>query len=372
MKLHIVHITKVTGIYGMEKHLLTLLPALQQLYQVSCIILMESKKSVSEYNDMLRSRGVAIYPVTADFDIDPRTFFRITSLLRKLKPSLVHTHLMHGDLYGIAAAVATGCPCIVSTRHNDDPFRRNLAMRIINRLLASRVQALIAISDWVSRFVHTVEGIPAEKIQTIHYGIDPPKCSRPARSVRSELGLSESHIVSGITARLVAQKGHHDLIRAFALARAQSPLLRLVIAGDGPLRQELEEEVSRENLQDSVFFIGYRRDIEDVLASFDVFVHPSLWEGFGLSILEAMACGLPIIATRVSAIPELVGDAGLLVPPGEYAALCSALVQLAHNFDLRQELGMKARSRYEQFFSADRMVQKTVALYHALLTSSDF
>lgn len=372
MKQHVVHITKVTGIYGMEKHLLTLLPALQQMYQISCIILMESRKPVQEYTEMLRSRGIAVYPLVADFDIDPRTFFRTVSLLRSLKPALVHTHLMHGDLYGIAAAVATGCPSIVSTRHNDDRFRRNVAIRIINRVLASRVRYLIAISDWVAEFACTVEGIPKKKIVTIHYGIDPPERSRPPRSVRSELGLSEDHIVCGITARLVAQKGHHDLIHAFAMARAQCPLLRLVIAGDGPLRRELEDRVHREHLQESVFFTGYRRDVGDVLASLDIFVHPSRWEGFGLSILEAMACGLPIIATRVSAIPELVGDAGILMPPGESAALCSALLQLAYGPDLRRELGTKARYRYEQLFSVDTMVQKTAALYHTMLAASPF
>ncbi|MCX8044424.1 MAG: glycosyltransferase [Desulfobacterota bacterium] len=370
MKQHVVHITKVTGIYGMERHLLTLLPALQQRYQVSCIIFMESKKPVSEYSDMLRFRGIAVYPVAADYDIDPRTFFRTASLLRTIKPALVHTHLIHGDLYGIAAAVATGCPCIVSTRHNDDRFRRNIVIRIINRLLASRVQSLIAISDWVAEFAGTVESIPLDKIVTIHYGIDAPQPVQPVGSFRAKLGLSDEHVVCGITARLVAQKGHRDLIRAFAMAHAQCPVLRLIIAGDGPMRQELENEVCCEHLQDSVFFTGYRRDVGDVLASLDVFVHPSRWEGFGLSILEAMACGLPVIATRVSAIPELVGDAGILVPPGDPTALCSALLRLVHSPDLRRELGAKAQHRYETLFTADTMVQKTAALYHALLASA--
>jgi len=367
MKHRIVHITKATGMYGSEKHLLTLLPALTRDYQVACIVLKESKKPVDDYLHLLGSAGIEVYPLVADHDIVPRTFTQLRKLLCSITPALVHTHLIHGDVYGILAATATGCRCIVSTRHNDDTFRRRLPVKIVNRLLARRIKTLIAISDWVATFAHTVEGIPREKIITIHYGIDPPPCEHPAQSVRSALGLTEEHILCGITARLVEQKGHHDLITAFALAAAQCPRLRLVIAGDGPLRSELEAQVRSHCPEGSVFFTGYRRDIGDVLASLDVFVHPSRWEGFGLAILEAMALGIPVIGTRVSAIPELVGDAGILVAPRDSAALADAMVQLARDPSLRHNLGRAAHLRYRTMFSVANMVEKTAAVYEALL-----
>jgi len=363
----IVHIAKATGIYGMEKHLLALLPALQQRYRVAFIVLFEKETPVAEYLNLLRVSGIEVFPVPITCDIDPKTLAAVAALLRRLRPDLVHTHLIHGDCYGIAAAAMAGCRVIVSTRHNDDAFRRRLPVRMLSRLLATRIRTLIAISDWVARFAATVEGIPAEKIIKIHYGIKPPRPTQQAGAVRAALGLSDTDVLLGITARLTRQKGHGHLLEAFALARKECPTLKLLIAGEGPLRSELETRIRDNRLDDAVFLTGYRSDIGDVLAALDVFVHPSLWEGFGLAILEAMAAGRPVVATNASAIPELVGDAGIAVPPGDIPVLARALTTLARDPSLRHALGMKARERHARLFTVDRMVRQTAAVYDAAL-----
>jgi glycosyltransferase involved in cell wall biosynthesis len=367
MKKRIVHVAKATGIYGMEKHLLSLLPGLNRSHEVICILLTESKKPVDHYIRLLRAAGITVYPVMTNFDIDPKCFFVIAALMRRLQPALVHTHLIHGDCYGIAAAWLTGCRSIVSTRHNDDSFRRRLPVRAMSQLLAKRLCRLIAISNWVGQFARQVERIPAEKIVTIYYGLEPLRLSHPERSLRAEFGYADQDIVLGIPARLVEQKGHGCLIEAFAQARTETQHLKLLIAGEGPLRPELEKLVREKNLADAVCFTGYRHDIGDILAGIDVFVHPSLWEGFGLSILEAMAMGKPVLATRVSAIPELVGDAGILVPAREPLPLAKAITTLARDGALRGRLGQQARERWERHFSLETMVRQTASVYDAVL-----
>lgn len=367
MKKRIVHVAKATGIYGMEKHLLSLLPALNKSHEVIFILLTESKKPMDRYIHLLRAEGITVYPVVTDSDIDFKCFFVIASLMHRLQPALVHTHLIHGDCYGIAAAWLTGCRCIVSTRHNDDSFRRRLFIRTTNRLLAKRLCRLIAISAWIAKFARQVEKIPAEKILTIYYGLKPPLPEHPEHSIRAEFGFSDQDIVLGITARLVEQKGHGCLIEAFAQAQAETRNLKLLIAGEGPLQPELEILVRKKNLQGAVCFTGYRPDIADILAGIDIFVHPSLWEGFGLAILEAMALGKPVIATQASAIPELVGDAGILVPAQEPLPLAQAITTLARDAALRHRLGQKVRERWEKLFSVEKMVKETALLYDAVL-----
>jgi len=169
----------------------------------------------------------------------------------------------------------------------------------------------------------------------------------------------------------VEQKGHRYLIDGFAKAVTENQKLRLLIVGSGALEEELKKQVQEEHLQEKVIFTGYRSDTVDLLNAVDIFAHPSLWEGFGLSVLEAMNMGKPVVATNVSALPELVEDTvtGFLVPPRDASALADALLKLAANPSLRQQLGAGGQQRCRSFFSVDRMVQETRSLYAEVLAS---
>jgi len=369
MRKRIIHIAKVTGIHGTEKHLLHLLPELNKDFEIIFLILTEPARPVHEYFDFLKKQGIAANNIRIRFDIDPFCFRKIYSLLKELRPGLVHTHLIHGDMYGIAAAGLAGIKTIVSTKHNDDVFRRNIFFRTLNSFLNRRVCRVITISNWIRHFIKEVESVAPEKIQTIYYGLPEAKTVNPENPVRDEMGFGSREVVLGIVARLVEQKGHSYLIEAFSQAYKQNRNIRLVIVGDGNLKESLKSSVWNKKLDQAVCFTGYCEDVTEILHTIDIFVHPSLWEGFGLAILEAMAMGKPVIATNASAIPELVENSvtGLLVPPRDSRSLAQAIIKLSSDEGLRKRFGQAARERTRKLFSVDSMVKKTKDLYNDLL-----
>jgi glycosyltransferase involved in cell wall biosynthesis len=245
-------------------------------------------------------------------------------------------------------------------------------MKAVNCALNKNISRVITISDWVRQFTHTVERVPLEMMQTIYYGIEPPQPAIGRAAVRAGLGIGSDETVLGIIARLVEQKGHRYLIEAFAKAAAQKGNLRLLIVGSGALEDDLKARVRHAGLEKAVLFTGYRTDTSDLLAAIDIFVHPSLWEGFGLAVLEAMAMGKPVIATRVSALPELIQDtvSGFLVAPKDADALAAVIIRLAGNGLLQQRIGEQARQRCLREFSVERMSAATRALYGEVLASS--
>jgi len=275
-------------------------------------------------------------------------------------------------LYGITAAKLAGIPCIISSKHNDDAFRQHGFMRAVNSVLNRNISRVITISDWVRQFTHTVERVPLEMMQTIYYGIEPPQPATERAAVRAGLGIGSDETVLGIIARLVEQKGHRYLIEAFAKAVQHNRTLRLLIVGSGALEDDLKARAHKAGLEKAVLFTGYRTDTSDLLGAIDIFVHPSLWEGFGLAVLEAMAMGKPVIATRVSALPELIQDtvSGFLVAPQDAAALAAVIIRLAGDGLLQQRIGEQARQRCLREFSVERMSAATTALYRDVLASS--
>jgi glycosyltransferase involved in cell wall biosynthesis len=369
----IVHIAKVTGIHGMEKHLLTLLPCLNgPAYEITFLILYDPRHPVAGYCRLLAQRGILTHTIPIRRDADPVSFFRIVRYLRTMRPALVHTHLIHGDLYGITAAKLAGISCIISSKHNDDAFRQHGLLKAVNFVLNRNISRVIAISDWVREFTHRVERVPLEMMQTIYYGIDAPRPSAERVAVRAGLGIGSDETVLGIIARLVEQKGHRYLIEALAKAVQQHRNLRLLIVGSGAHEDDLKTRVRQCGLEKAVLFTGYRSDTVEILSAIDIFVHPSLWEGFGLSVLEAMAMGKPVIATRVSALPELIEDtvSGFLVTPRDADALAEVIILLAGDALLQQRIGEQARQRCHREFSVERMSAATMALYGEVLASS--
>jgi glycosyltransferase involved in cell wall biosynthesis len=369
-KKKIIHIAKVTGIHGMEHHLLTLLPRLNSpAHEITFLILTDPRHPVDDYCALLAQRGVMTHTITIRHDIDPVCFVRLVRYLRMSGPALVHTHLIHGDLYGIPASRLARIPRIISSKHNDDAFRQHGVLKLVNCALNRNVTRVISISEWIRMFTHRIERVPLEAIQTIYYGIETSQPPAERDAVRGQLGIGRDETVLGIIARLVEQKGHCYLIEAFAKALQQNRNLRLLIVGSGTLEDDLKDRAQKAGVSHKVIFTGYRPDTADLLSAIDIFVHPSLWEGFGLSVLEAMAMGKPVIATRVSALPELIEDAvsGFLVAPKDADALAVMITRLAGDTLLQQTIGEQARQRCRELFSVERMVEKTRALYGEVL-----
>ncbi len=370
--MRVVHIIKVVGIAGAERHLITLLSGLRENHiDARMILLVEPSNPMNDYVRALTERGVPVQTMVIHHHADATLLPRLRRELSLLEPDIIHTHLIHADLYGTLAAQWLGVPSI-SSRHNDDAFRYRKPVITVNRLLWRMIAAGIGISDAITRFSITVEGAKPEQMYRIHYGMDTSikalDRTEAKKELQAELNLSADTILTGMVCRLIEQKGVRYGLDAFIQISRSFPAAHLLIIGEGPVRAELEAKTRQAGLDERVHFMGWRSDAPRLLAGLDVLLAPSLWEGFGLVMLEAMAQETPIIASAVSAIPEVVSDreTGILVPARDTAALREALGELLKDEALRQQMGLMGRERLETHFSATRMVKETIGLYHTV------
>lgn len=369
----VIHLSKMTGAAGSEGHLLALLPGLRARgVDARLWMLVEPGNPVQDYVDRAEALGVPVERVIIRRHFDPGLWRWLAVRLRDARPDLVHTHLIHADLYGIPAARWAGVRGVVSSRHNDDRFRRWLPVRALSRWLWRQADAGIAISEAIRRFAIAYEGVSPQKIHTIHYGLDPASVHAPpdARTrLRQELGLPADAPLVGSVCRLIEQKGLDNALDGFAQVVAEFPAAHYAIAGDGPLRGALEAQAARLGVADRVHFLGWRADAPAIFAALDVLLAPSRWEGFGLVFLEAMALGVPVISTRVSAIPEVIadGETGWLVPPDDPAAIAGALRAALADPGERCRRGEAGRARLESQFTVDAMVERTLAVYRGVV-----
>ena len=373
--MRVAHIIKVTRISGAERHLLVLLEALRQRgVDAHLLMLVEADKPMADMAREAQARGIPLRALTIQRDIDPSLVFKLRRALREIAPDIAHSHLIHGDLYGLCAAKLAGIGVLISSRHNDDQFRHHPVWRRISPWLWRATSGGIAISAAIKDFMIQVEGAPSDKIHVARYGLQETWVAdaelRTARQrLTAELRLDEDALLLGIVCRLVEQKGIAYALRAFQRMRARFPAAHLVIAGDGELRSELEALAAELGSADHVHWLGWRSDAAAMIGAFDALLLPSLWEGFGLVLLEAMARRVPIIASRVSAIPEVVvhGETGLLVAPRDVDALAAAMTRLLADHALRQHMGLLGAARLEERFSVERMARETIAVYESSL-----
>lgn len=369
----VVHIIKIKRIAGAERHLLLLVDGQRQHgVDAQIVMLVNPGQPMADMLAEAEARGIPIQRLVIHGRADLSLFWRLRAVLRDLRPEVVHTHLQHADLFGIPAARLAGVPVVVSSRHNDDPRRRWLWLRLLNRALWALADGGIGISQAVTRFTIAVEGVSPAKMRTIHYGVElqPPLERAPARAaLRRELGLPDGALLAGIVCRLSPEKGVPYALAAFDQVADRFPAVHLVIVGDGDQRGDLEAQSQALAVGERVHFLGWRTDIPQVMAALDVLLMPSLREGFGLAMLEAMAQQVAIIGSAASAIPEVVadGETGLLVSPRDPDALAGALARLLEDAPLRQHMGLLGRDRLETRFSAERMVAETLTLYADLL-----
>jgi glycosyltransferase involved in cell wall biosynthesis len=362
------------GVSGSENHLLTLLSALDKdRFDGHLCILVERQHIalLQEYARRLEKAGITVLFMTIRKYLNLSVVWRLRTYMLQEKFHIIHTHLIHADLYGTLAAKLAGVKTIISSRHNDDRFRNSLPIIWFNRFLARWQTKLIVISDWIGKFLQEVEGIPTAKIVRIHYGLDPKEIEAKAnpRYVRQQFNIPESAPVIGTIGRCDDQKGQIYLLKAVRQIVESFPALRVLIIGDGVLRPELEQWTKEHGLADNMIFTGYRTDAIELLSGFDLFVFPSLWEGLGLVLLEAMALKKAIIASNVSAIPESVldGKTGLLVPPKDVDALAGAIRKLLNALGLARTFGEAGYTHLQQEFPVKKMISTTEAVYLEVL-----
>jgi glycosyltransferase involved in cell wall biosynthesis len=346
--MRVMHVHRIRGIGGSERHLLTLLPALAERGIEPIFVGLDDP--AWDAADFYGALEVPAVRIVSPRDFDPLLLVR---LARTLRADIVHTHLVHADVYGGLAARLRGTR-LVSTKHNDDPFRVG-PFRFVERGLSRLTDRIVTITDALHRFTVERVGVPAEKVETIHYGLDNVP---DAWGVNPADDVPEGARVLLAVARLTDQKGIDVAIRALAELPDDTVL---VVLGEGPERPALLRLARELGVEARVFLLGRVPDVAAWLGRATILVHPARWEGFGLGVLEAMLAGLPVVATNVSALPELVvdGETGVLVKPDDVGALVSGIVRALD----RPQLGEGGLERARSEFSVGRMADRTAALY---------
>jgi glycosyltransferase involved in cell wall biosynthesis len=298
---------------------------------------------------------------------DWRAVGELARLLLRERIALVHSHLYHANLYGRLACLRAKVPAVVSV-HNTYT-RPKLHRRLINRFLAVRTRRVIAVSEDIKRDLIRYDGIAPERIVVISNGVDFGRLETPISraQARAQLGIAAQTVAVGCVARLEEQKGHRFLLEAMALL-GDLPL-RLFIIGDGRLRAELEQRAASLGVAHATVFLGMRQDVPEILRALDIYAMPSLWEGLSIAMLEAMAAGLPVVATDVGGVRQVLGadEYGVRVPPARPGELAQAIRSLAASPERRAGLGMLGRSRALESFSLDAALLALTRVYDEAL-----
>jgi glycosyltransferase involved in cell wall biosynthesis len=322
-----------------------------------------------------RDLGVPVYPLGLRYYGQLAPLRKLRRLIRAFRPDLVHAHMPPAELYTRLALLGTGparLPMLI-TKHNEEPFYRGPGQKLLGRWVARRAAAIIAISRAVQRYMAGDGlGVPRSKLHTIYYGIDPwpfLTCSPgTGAALRRDWGVPADAFLVGFVGRFAPQKSIDTLLRAFArLRERQGPDAWLALVGTGheePALRALTEDLG---VAHRVVWGGFREDMPAVMRAFDVFALTSLYEGFGLVLVEAMATRLPVVATGTSAMAEVVvdGETGLLVPARAVDDVAEALEKL-QDPTLRARLGAAGCRRVCDEFTLDKMFQATDELYAVL------
>jgi glycosyltransferase involved in cell wall biosynthesis len=287
--------------------------------------------------------------------------------LREFGPDLIHAHTGTWLPSAVCKALLPGVPLVYTDHGRYPPEPRGRAL--IERWCLGRTQRLVAVSAALATYLGRFLGSGA-RAEVIPNGIDLAKFRQVnllrREALRAEWRIEPGHILGIAVGRLAPVKNHLGMIRALASAGERAPGLRLAFIGSGPLEAELRTAAAAAGVESRVLFLGFRADVADCLSASDFWLSASSTEGLPLSLLEAMAAGLPIIATSVGGIPETLDGAGLLVPAGEDGALADALGMIAVDGRRREALGRAARERSERY-SVEEMTARYVSLYHEAL-----
>ncbi len=299
-----------------------------------------------------------------------RGLLRLFGLLRKDVKAIV-AFTPHSNLLGLPLAWMAGVPVRIGTHHGYIEGSTARLAWLHGRLTNSQFcSVMVAVSAQVRQFALRREGADARKLIVIENGIEPlgiKKLSAPRRrALRNKMGASRATTVLLTVGRLTIQKGHTVLLDAIAKLKSVKPQPQFVFAGDGPLKDDLVEKAQQLGIAQQVRFVGVRSDVNELLLATDIFVQPSLWEGLSLALLEALLAGLPVLATRVEGVVDVVedGDSALLVPPKNSAALAGAIRRLLRDKQLRKRLGHAGQKRAQTHYTIEHMCRT----YEELLT----
>ncbi len=364
---NILYIFVTLPIGGAEEHLLTVLKNIDKSRYAPIVCCIREKGVIGEEIENLGVAVISLGRKSKFFDL--RVVRDLLKIIRGENIQLIHAHLYHANMYARIAAFFSKIPVVI-TEHNIYS-RYKFKRRIINRLLAKKTEVIIAVSETVKTYIAKRDWLRSSLIEVVYNGIDISKFSTPLSKAeaRKKIGISTDCTLLGTVGRLVKQKGHIYLINAMNRIKDVVPDIKLLIVGSGSLESYLRETVSAQHLNEYVVFLGSRRDIPDILKALDIFVLPSLWEGLPIAILEAMGASLPVIATRVGSIAEIISDGadGIVVPPCDEDALAGAILDLSSNRQKAELLSDRAKKTVFEKFNSVGMTRKIEAIYQTVL-----
>jgi glycosyltransferase involved in cell wall biosynthesis len=362
----VLHIITTISRGGAENHLMDLI---RHQVDAGFLVGVSWLKGTDYWRESLEKLDVQLFDLQIDNYMDFRAVLRLRKVITEKKPRLVHAHLPPAELCARIALINFSHVKFIITKHNDAPFYRGSRDDLLGRWVAARSQRMICISQAVADSVAKKRlGVNTEKIRCIRYGVDGElyreNRNEVVRRFRHAWGCDNRVVIFGCVARMVPQKDHLTLLRAFARILAAGRSAKLVLVGEGPMLEDIQKEGDRLGLGGALVFAGFIENMPAVMNAIDVLCLSSLYEGFGLVLIEAMAVGRPIIATRISSIPEIVldGVTGLLVEKQDEQGLYLAMQRLMMP-SLRKEMGQSGRRRTLGEFTLGAMFRKTDAVY---------
>lgn len=357
----ILHIETGRHLYGGALQVLYLLQGLKSKWCRNILFCAQgSEISKAAY----KKADVVEVPMAGE--MDPRFLWRLLRLIRTEKPDIIHVHSRRGaDLWGSVAAIFTRTPAIL-TRRVDNPEISWLA-----RLKSRPFERIITISEGI-RKVLLKEGIPENKVVCIHSAVDTDRyhCRCDKKWFRNEFGLYFAHKVIGVIAQLIPRKGHRFLIEAAPEILRHCPETRFICLGKGYLKDKLQQLCRNTGIADKVIFAGFRNDLERILPCLDLVIHPATMEGLGVSLLQAAASGIPIIASNVGGIPEIVRHNvnGYLFEEGSVCEIIEYSVALLKDPVKVKKFGKAGRNIVLTQFSINAMVDGNWKIYSQVLS----
>ena len=357
---------------GAEEHALSILTAINEYGFQPCLA--APGALIAAMEPSLSDAGVKCLPLEFSSRLDVLTGARLLRFIRRENISILHCHLFTASLFGAGIARMAGVGAVLETCHGPEVWRMGKGLRAsfwVDRQVGRLVDKYIAVSHAAERHLVGNKRVPKNKIRVIQNGRDldrfaPANVNRRS-ATRAALGLGDAPAILTM-ARLDEQKGHRHLIDAIAIVAERRPNLVTLLAGDGPLERSLRAQCAALGLTDRVRFLGYRRDVPELLEAADLVVLPSLYEGLPLVAIEALAAARPMVATEVDGTPEVVihERTGLLVPPANPVALAGAIERLLNDSALAARLASEGRRFVHENFAVRRQIEQTAALYSEL------
>lgn len=358
--IRVLEVQGTSGYGGSEIHTAQIAAALQADPRFAVHVVISPGGPVSAE---MRARGIAVTELNLSNKFSWASHQRLLALARNFRPDIIHTHIRNADWHGGLVARRLGCRWVstIHDRVNMDCLsrRHHGPAAFVYRHLLMRADTLLTTAHNLAADTAVQLGCAPERIRVIFNGSDAIP-NRPDQ--RAQFGIAADIPIIGMIARLSPEKGHAWLLRALAQLPHELPW-RLLLAGDGSLRHALQQQARDAGLGDRILWLGYRRDIPDLLHCLDVLVAPSYREGFGRSVTEALAAGVPVIASQAGGLPEIIEHdrSGLLVPVGDDAALTAALQRLLADPALRTRLASAGHARWCELFTVERFQRETLA-----------